>query len=72
MGSALREHREFWESHFPPHLRKDKELLEWVRRRATSIQHLPYEDRLREMGMYSPEKAEWRPHYNLLVFERSL
>lgn len=48
------------------------ELLEWVQMRAVRIQYLSYEDRLREMGMFSPEKTEGRPHYNLLVFERSL
>ena len=45
-----------------PHYKKDRELLERVQRRATKMiggnEHLPYEDRLREVGLSTVEKRK--------------
>ena len=49
--------------------RKDAELLERVQRRATKmikgLEHLSYEDRLRELGLLGEKKAPRRPHCGL-------
>ena len=43
-----------------PQHRKDMELLEWVQRSATQMvrrmEHLSYEDRLRDLGLFDLEK----------------
>ena len=72
----MRPHLENFVQFWGPQYKKDIRFLQWVQRRDAKmirgLEHFPYRDRLRELGLFNLEKALRGPCSDLLLPEKVL